>query len=851
MLTLREVGEKTAAAREVKGFWGQVLKALEYNEYDTPFVLLYSVTDEDNSEGSSIHSNSILGAKQLTLEGSLPNLPPNHPAAPQTIDLKNSSEGFAHVFRDAMMNDKHVLLETANGTLDDSLLNDMDWRGFNEKPRAAVVSPIHPTTGDSIIGFLVMGVNPRRPYDDDYNLFITLLTRQLATSMASVVLFEEEIRRGQQAAKLAALDRIELSEQLAARTQEAIESETKFTRMAEFAPVGIFIASKEGTITFTNSVFHSLTRLPKNVSGERWKEVVREEDKELLQSLWEDAVQRGVSRTEEIRFKGVWRGQGDATGDIWVLCSVFVEKYPDSSLKSIFGSLTDISQQKWAESVQIKRMEEAVELKRQQSNFIDMTSHEMRNPLSAILQSADEIAGSLIEFKNGKDAAQIPLSLIESNIDAAQTISLCANHQTRIVSDVLTLSKLDSALLLVTPVDVQPKVIVQQAMKMFEGELLTADINLDFHIDKSLDDLGVDWVRLDPSRLLQVLINLMTNAIKFTTPEPNRTIGISLTASKEEPSKQKNTMVDYIPRLLKNKDSTEGPDWGDGEQVFLHFAVQDTGKGLNDDEKKLLFLRFSQTNPRTHVQYGGSGLGLFISRELTELQGGEIGVSSESGKGSTFAFYVRARKSKGPPGGVEGDIARNLAANGTALHGPMRKPSVNSKTTPSIAKTRPTGMGSARSANETMASGETAGTTALASSPPPKGATPPPSALSYLKVLIVEDNLVNQKVLAKQLRNIGCNVSVANHGEEALVHLRKTKYWHANASNPEALGLSVILMDLEMPVMDGLTCTKRIRELESKGELLGHNPIIAVSANARSAHVESALEAGMVSDTLG
>ena len=98
----------------------------------------------------------------------------------------------------------------------------------------------------------------------------------------------------------------------------------------------------------------------------------------------------------------------------------------------------------------------------------------------------------------------------------------------------------------------------------------------------------------------------------------------------------------------KRTDQTCGPDWGNGEEIFLEFAVQDTGRGLSPEEKKLLFQRFSQASPRTHVQYGGSGLGLFISRELTELQGGEIGVSSEAGKGSTFAFYVKCRRSSEP-----------------------------------------------------------------------------------------------------------------------------------------------------------------------------------------------------------
>lgn len=104
----------------------------------------------------------------------------------------------------------------------------------------------------------------------------------------------------------------------------------------------------------------------------------------------------------------------------------------------------------------------------------------------------------------------------------------------------------------------------------------------------------------------------------------------------------------------KRSDQTFGPDWGNGEEIFLEFAVQDTGRGLSPEELKVLFQRFQQASPRTHVQYGGSGLGLFISRELTELQGGEIGVSSESGKGSTFAFYIKCRRSKEPTEDTEG-----------------------------------------------------------------------------------------------------------------------------------------------------------------------------------------------------
>ncbi|EKG18529.1 PAS domain-containing protein [Macrophomina phaseolina MS6] len=821
MLTLREVGERTAVARDIKSFWRQVLKALASNEYDTPFVLLYSVTDDSDSDSSSMHSSSLLGTKQCLLEGSL-GVPPGHKCAPEHLELKTSMDGFGPVLREVMKTDKPVLLEIGSGDLPQDMMEGIGGRGFDDPVRSVVVCPIHPTTGESILGFLVLGVNPRRPYDDDYNLFVQLLSRQLATSLASVVLFEEEIRRGQRAAKLAALDRMELSEQLAARTQEARDSETRFTRMAEFSPAGLFIADSEGHIIYCNDTWYEISRVPKDTaSTDRWIDAVKPEDQQMVVNLWSTLVEKTEAVTAEFRFKAPWEDKNGNRTDTWVLFSAYPEKNAHGFLKSVFGTLTNISQQKWAEGFQKRKMEEAVELKRQQENFIDITSHEMRNPLSAILQCADEISSSLIDFKQSGTMV-IGEELLSSSIDAAQTIALCAQHQKRIVDDVLTLSKIDSAMLLVTPVDVQPLTVVQRALKMFEGELQTADIQMEFVVDESFSRLGVDWVRLDPSRVLQVLINLTTNAIKFTTTEAKRTIKVTIAASTEKFSKLESRPVNYFPTRSKRVDMTDGPDWGTGEDIYVHFAVQDTGRGLTEEEKKMLFLRFSQASPRTHVQYGGSGLGLFISRELTELQGGEIGVSSEAGKGSTFAFYVKARRSSPPADLVEQLPVTLSRAPSDARNKRAPESVIKTKDFAAHVPSRPaSGQGQHRK---------------------------PPARIDRndIVILIVEDNLVNQKVLQKQLKNQGFIVHVANHGGECLEQLRhSTHFAKPDASTTPLLELSVVLMDQEMPVMDGLACTRTIREWEEKGELVRHVPIIAVTANARAEQIAQLRAAGM------
>jgi hypothetical protein len=257
----------------------------------------------------------------------------------------------------------------------------------------------------------------------------------------------------------------------------------------------------------------------------------------------------------------------------------------------------------------------------------------------------------------------------------------------------------------------------------------------------------------------------MTNAIKFTATSVKKTIIVSVGVSRDPPAVVNTRNFEYIPTKHANIDPTTGEEWGTGEVLYLRLKVQDTGCGLNEDEMQVLFKRFSQASPRTHAQYGGSGLGLYICRQLAELHGGQIGVASEAGVGSTFGFFVMARRSN-PPGLVQ---PRRVMAHTPEFSADL---SVSQGATPTT-----------EDAPQIMAPPPTAILEA-----PVKGFDP-----TDLDVLVVEDNLVNQKILVQQLKKAGCSVNAANDGLEALASLEETHFCKEGGKK-----LSIILMDLEM-----------------------------------------------------
>jgi signal transduction histidine kinase len=160
-------------------------------------------------------------------------------------------------------------------------------------------------------------------------------------------------------------------------------------------------------------------------------------------------------------------------------------------------------------------------------------------------------------------------------------------------------------LLVITPDKVHPPTLIEKSLKMYDAELARADIEAKLVIEQSYSDARLNYVMLDPSRVLQVVINLLTNGIKFTRDCPTRKISVYLSAFEKPPVGGQRKVTFIEPRPRQSSLSTS-PEWGPGGEVYIQFAVQDTGKGLTEDELKLLWQRFSQANPKTYKQYGGS-----------------------------------------------------------------------------------------------------------------------------------------------------------------------------------------------------------------------------------------------------
>ncbi|KXS98293.1 hypothetical protein AC579_6011 [Pseudocercospora musae] len=495
--------------------------------------------------------------------------------------------------------------------------------------------------------------------------------------------------------------------------ERAAVSEKRFGNFCEFAPVAIWILNLEMEMQFCNREWYNVTGHPVTpFSNIDWSLTVSENNRDTIMSNWQEMLHTKSAVKFQYELKRHWSdGQGGGMR-AWVLATAYPELDKNGEIKAVAGTLTDITHLRWAETIQKQRTDEAVEAKRQQESFIDMTCHEIRNPLGAVVHCADLVRSSLMDLENAieteshADHAHLR-DLVDSAVDAINIVFSCCAHQKRIVDDILTLSKLDSKLVTIAPAPVKLDDILNELSRMFEADSKKADVELRTVKEASLNLIATEWAALDAGRLMQVLINLITNALKFTQKEAERTISLTVGASRHKPAERDLGVEFTASDIARDPVETNG-HFGNGEQIYLHFTVRDTGCGFDEEQKGRIFKRFSQASPRTHTKYGGSGLGLFISREMIELQGGEIGVASVPGKGATFAFYIASQIADAPK--TEQDTSRHK-----------------------------------RIKSETLKSGS-----------------------SKYNILVVEDNLVNQKVLRMQLQKLGHTVHVVNHGGEAL-----------------------------------------------------------------------------------
>jgi signal transduction histidine kinase len=658
-VAITNLAKRIASAGTLADVWSSFLSGLSCEVVDLPYAVFYTA-EHDLSElvSESTDSNAYTPENTTcTLSGTMGVLSPE--VLPQSFSLAHDNvetpsdaasalrSGFSVAWKDR----QSVVLSAEDGTLPAYLSLSNPDRGFGDIVKKAMVIPIISITSRDLMGVLVIGMCPRVPFDEVYDMWLNLLGDVLHKTAAFISLPLEQ-RRAQ---KMSDDINNALAKQLQLTALQAERSDAKFSRMAKFAPIGVYILSPEGVPLYINDAYRKLVpTLPDGsaVSFNKpsdWTNFIHPDDLCRFWASWEKVMVQKIPDVCEYRILREWRSTDKATGEklsgeTWLLATSFPEVEPDGRVSVIMGWITDISKQKAAERLLSQRLEDALETKRQTEHFIDMVSHEMRNPLSSILLSADSIISSLqsaeLTFSGQEPGLTGPV--VEEIVDAAHTVILCANFQKKIVDDILTLSKLDASLLEIAPDKAQVPQLVEKALRMFDTEILRAEIRTKLVIEPTYDDLEVDWVVLDPSRLLQVVINLLTNAIKFSQYSEVREITIYIGASYERPT-GKHHGINFVPlRYGKSVPALTG-EWGEGEDIYLQIAVTDTGSGLDENQIQALFKRFAQASPKTYKQYGGSGLGLFISRELCELQGGQIGVCS-SAERTTFTFYVKAKR---------------------------------------------------------------------------------------------------------------------------------------------------------------------------------------------------------------
>jgi signal transduction histidine kinase/CheY-like chemotaxis protein len=379
---------------------------------------------------------------------------------------------------------------------------------------------------------------------------------------------------------------------------------------------------------------------------------------------------------------------------------------------AVVGLATTLLQRLEEQSAQLREStRRAEDASRAKSEFLARMSHELRTPLNAIIG-----LGSVLQDSG----------LSDDQRDSVATVQASATHLLGLISDILDFSRIEAGRLSIERVPLDLRQVIDQAGRQLRASAAAKGLDFSLVVEERVPArlLG------DPLRLAQIVLNLGSNAVKFTE---RGAVEVRVSAEAATPT-----------------------------TTHVLLEVRDTGIGIPEAARGHLFESFMQADDSTTRRYGGTGLGLSICHRLVQLMGGRLDFDSVVGRGSTFRV-------------------RLPLAHDQAVRVPAPEPS------------------------------------------------PPEAPRAALRVLVAEDNLVNQKVASKLLRKLGCEVTVVADGQAACEAARDGAF-------------TLVLMDCQMPVMDGFEATARIRACEDAGRRL---PIVALTANATTEDRDRCLSSGM------
>lgn len=423
----------------------------------------------------------------------------------------------------------------------------------------------------------------------------------------------------------------------------------------------------------------------------------------------------------------------------------------------------------------------AKEASRLKSQFLANMSHEVRTPITGVLGMAE----LLLDLELGQEQREYTENIYRS-----------ASALLTVINDILDLSKVESGRLDIEEVQFSLSVIISDVSKMLSFAVERK--SLDFQSDIAWDIENDLVVIGDPGRVRQIITNILTNSIKFTSQG-------------------------YVKfSVLKERETAE--------VVEIRFVIEDTGIGIEEDVRRRLFQPFSQGDASTARMFGGTGLGLAISKNLLELMGGRITLESTLGAGTTASFWIPFNKPQGShsshsvrieplPDRLQSEMS--VSCNSSEYEHIMG-PSLADAISP-LEKPR---LSWHKKSISTLAPGLLSDDDLA------------PVDRSKINILVVEDNAINQQIATKTIKKLGFNVTAAWNGREALDYLTAAK--DGKRQKPD-----IILMDVQMPVIDGYKCTHLLRHHLPYKSFISNVPIVAMTASAIQGDREKCKKAGM------